>query len=123
MAASASDATTKTQNSQLTSRTNSARSAATTHTIDAICRFLLDQRNAWPAYRRRVAGEEAGTQRCRHRGELRPEDRLATDRDQLARLFDESRDPAERVRDDDWHPFSDPVWRELDGVRHGGAAD
>jgi hypothetical protein len=40
---------------------------------------------------------------CRRRGERwdRP---TSADREQVARLFDPSRDPEERVRDDDWHP-------------------
>jgi hypothetical protein len=49
---------------------------------------------------------------CRHRGERwdRPG---PADREQIARLFDPSRDPNERVRDDDWHPSPGP-WQELD---------
>jgi hypothetical protein len=36
------------------------------------------------------------------------------DREQVARLFDKTRDPDERVRPDDWHPSADPRWHELD---------
>jgi hypothetical protein len=54
---------------------------------------------------------------CRRRGERwdRP---TSADREQVARLFDPSRDPEERVRDDDWHPTPDTpeglAWRALD---------
>jgi hypothetical protein len=41
---------------------------------------------------------------CRHRGERRPEEREPADPEQVARLFDEGRDPDEQVRPDDWHP-------------------
>jgi hypothetical protein len=39
--------------------------------------------------------------------------------DQVERLFDPSRHPSERVRDDDWHPMADvdPVWRDLDAYQ------
>ena len=33
---------------------------------------------------------------------------------QIKRLFDETRDPNETARGDDWHPSSDPEVRELD---------
>jgi hypothetical protein len=39
---------------------------------------------------------------------------MATDDEQVRRLFDESRDPNERVRDDDWHPSQGTPWQELD---------
>lgn len=39
---------------------------------------------------------------CRHQGEREPGDRPPADREQVRRLFDESRDPDERVRPDDW---------------------
>ncbi len=51
---------------------------------------------------------------CRHRGARKPKDRIAVDHEQLARLFDESRDPNDPVRDDDWHPVPDSPWSELD---------
>jgi hypothetical protein len=35
----------------------------------------------------------------------------------VRRLFDESRDPLETVRDDDWHPSDDPGWHALDSVQ------
>ena len=37
-----------------------------------------------------------------------------SDREQIARLFDPSRDPEDRVRDDDWHPEPDSSWAKLD---------
>jgi hypothetical protein len=52
---------------------------------------------------------------CRHRGVRKP-DAPQTDWAAVERLFDEDRDPGERVRDDDWHPSPDPVWHELDRV-------
>jgi hypothetical protein len=62
--------------------------------------------------------------RCRHRGARKPEDRLVVDHEQLARLFDESRDPNDQVRDDDWHPTPETPWglkwRELDAVQTVG---
>jgi hypothetical protein len=33
---------------------------------------------------------------------------------QIERLFDETRDPNETARPDDWHPSTDPEVRELD---------
>jgi hypothetical protein len=54
---------------------------------------------------------------CRHRGERRARPG-PVDQEQLARLFDPSRDPNERVRDDDWHPTPETPeglkWRELE---------
>ena len=41
---------------------------------------------------------------CRHRGERRPDERQPIDLEAIERLFDESRDPGERVTDDDWFP-------------------
>lgn len=51
---------------------------------------------------------------CRHRGERRPGEREPVDHEQIARLFDEGRDPDERVRDDDWYPGSCIEMKELD---------
>jgi hypothetical protein len=39
---------------------------------------------------------------CRHRGERRPHERVPVDRAAVARLFDSSRDPGARVREDEW---------------------
>jgi hypothetical protein len=40
---------------------------------------------------------------------------VPVDREAVARLFDESRDPDERVRDDDWYlEGTDDWWRVLD---------
>jgi len=39
---------------------------------------------------------------CRHRGERAPHERGPVDHGAIARLFDESREPGERCRDDDW---------------------
>jgi endogenous inhibitor of DNA gyrase (YacG/DUF329 family) len=50
------------------------------------------------------------SRRCRHRGVL---GRTATvDHEAVARLFDESRDPHEQVRADDWFP-GPAEWLEL----------
>jgi hypothetical protein len=43
----------------------------------------------------------------------RPSDEAMVD-PQIERLFDETRDPNETVREDDWHPSPDPDVRELD---------
>jgi hypothetical protein len=51
---------------------------------------------------------------CRHRGERQPHEREPVDHEQIARLFDEVRDPDEKVRPDDWHPNPDPEWQALD---------
>jgi hypothetical protein len=40
-----------------------------------------------------------------------------TDWEAAERLFDEDRDPGERVREDDWHPTPELGWRELDLVQ------
>jgi hypothetical protein len=53
---------------------------------------------------------------CRHRGVRKP-DAPPTDWEAIERLFDENRDPSERVRGDDWHPTPEPVWHELDRVQ------
>jgi hypothetical protein len=47
-------------------------------------------------------------------GERKPGAPALPDREQIARLFDKTRDPDERVRADDWHPSGDPRWHELD---------
>jgi hypothetical protein len=39
---------------------------------------------------------------CRHRGERKPHERALVDQAAVARLFDPSRDPDERVRKDEW---------------------
>ena len=62
--------------------------------------------------------------RCRHRGARKPEDRIAVDSEQIAGLFDESRDPDAQVRDDDWHPTPPTPdglrFRELDACQTVG---
>src|SRR4051812_6331593 len=50
---------------------------------------------------------------CRHRGERRPDEREPVDHEQIARLFDEGRDPDERARADDWLPVSARVAKDL----------
>jgi len=54
------------------------------------------------------------------RGPRSPQDRRPVNHDQIARLFDEDRDPDERVRDDDWHGNRDDengqAWMELDAT-------
>ena len=52
---------------------------------------------------------------CRHRGERRPDERTRVDHDVIERLFDESRDPGERCREDDWFPASCAEMKELYG--------
>jgi len=48
---------------------------------------------------------------CRRRAE-RWDGPTPDDREQVVRLFDESRDPNERIRDDDWHPTPERLkWR------------
>jgi hypothetical protein len=44
------------------------------------------------------------TPACRHQGPRSPYSREPVDHEQIARLFDEDRDPDELVRPDDWHP-------------------
>ena len=66
------------------------------------------------------AGHLYCTPWCRHQGPRSPEDRRPVDHDQIARLFDESRDPDEPVRDDDWHANRDDengaTWMALDAT-------
>ena len=51
---------------------------------------------------------------CRHRGQRPVEERGEIDTEAVRRLFDPSRDPEERVREDDWFPGpSDAEWRSL----------
>jgi hypothetical protein len=52
---------------------------------------------------------------CRHRGVRRPDAR-ETDWEAVERLFDEGRDPSEKVREDDWHPTPELGWHKLDLV-------
>jgi hypothetical protein len=61
----------------------------------------------------RKAGHVFHSAFCRHRGEREPHERRPVDQEQLERLFDESRDPGERVRPDEWHP-GPAEWLELD---------
>lgn len=51
---------------------------------------------------------------CPHRGERRLEDREPADPEQLARLFDEDRDPDALVGDGEWHPSPKSEFVELD---------
>jgi hypothetical protein len=48
-------------------------------------------------------------------GERKPGDGPRADPQDIRRLFDESRDPAEPVRPDDWHPGG-PEWNVLDAT-------
>src|SRR5215211_6761875 len=48
-------------------------------------------------------------------GERTPGDGPRADPEDIRRLFDESRDPAEPVRPDDWHPGG-PEWNVLDAT-------
>jgi hypothetical protein len=43
---------------------------------------------------------------CRHHGERQPHEREPIDLEAIERLFDESRDPGEPCREDDWFPES-----------------
>jgi hypothetical protein len=67
------------------------------------------------AFVRHRRGHLYCSRRCRHRGVL---GRTATiDHEAVERLFDPDRDPAERVREDDWYPESlDSGWRDLYAV-------
>jgi hypothetical protein len=56
---------------------------------------------------------------CRHRRERRP-DAPPVDEEQVARLFDPSRDPGERVRADDWCNGMDAERTELYSVETVG---
>ena len=51
---------------------------------------------------------------CRHRGEQGKAAPGLSDREQIAQLFDPSRDPEDRVREDDWHPEPNSTWVKLD---------
>lgn len=51
---------------------------------------------------------------CRHRHQGETGKRPVLDHEQIARLFDEGREPEERVRDDDWHPTPGSGFEELD---------
>jgi hypothetical protein len=57
---------------------------------------------------------------CRHWGPRLPGDPEPADHDQVLRLFDESRDPAELVLDTEWHPNRNDengaVWAQLDAT-------
>ena len=48
-------------------------------------------------------------------GERKPGDGPRADPEDIRRLCDESRDPAEPVRPDDWHPGG-PEWNVLDAT-------
>jgi hypothetical protein len=61
----------------------------------------------------RKAGHVFHTIECRHRVERRPDERKPIDVDAIERLFDESRDAGERVRDDDWFPESGAAAKHL----------
>ena len=54
---------------------------------------------------------------CRHRGERKPHERVLVDTAAVERLFDESRDPSERCRDDDWYPASCAAFKHLDAAQ------
>lgn len=54
---------------------------------------------------------------CRHKGPRRGGDAVPPSEEELARLFDQTRDPNGLVDEDEWHPTSwSPVWVELDLV-------
>ena len=67
------------------------------------------------------AGHLYCTPACRHQGPRSPHDREPVNHEQVARLFDEDRDPDELVRPDDWHPLRDlehgEAWVALDACR------
>jgi hypothetical protein len=54
---------------------------------------------------------------CRHRGERGPDEPAPADLEQVAWLFDESRDPEGRVGGDDWHPNPGTEWVSLDACQ------
>ena len=53
---------------------------------------------------------------CRHRGARPAHERKPIDLEAIERLFDEARDPGERVRPADWHPHPESPLFELDLV-------
>jgi hypothetical protein len=61
----------------------------------------------------RKAGHVFCKPRCRHAGVRRPDEPEPPSEEVVAQLFDESRDPEERVKADDWHPIGG-TWAELD---------
>ena len=63
----------------------------------------------------RKAGHVFHSIECRHRGERPPDQRVPIDVGAIERLFDERRDPDERVRPDDWFPGPDE-FAEVDSV-------
>jgi hypothetical protein len=65
----------------------------------------------------RKAGHVFCSRECRHRGERPPDKRTPIDHDTIERLFDESRDPDERCRDDDWYPDSCIEMKHLDAAQ------
>ena len=52
---------------------------------------------------------------CRYQGVRKP-GKPEADWDAIERLFDEGRDPSERVREDDWHPSPGNGCHKLDLV-------
>ncbi len=62
---------------------------------------------------------------CRHRhrgiGNDGRRGRPVVDPEQIDRLFDNARDPQERVRPEDWHPSPDSGFLELDAYDTVGA--
>jgi hypothetical protein len=66
------------------------------------------------AFLPRRAGHVFCSSACRYSGEHRPEEREQADPELIASLFDESRDPHERVQLGDWHPTEGSVLVELD---------
>jgi hypothetical protein len=66
------------------------------------------------AFLPRRAGHVFCSSACRYSGERGPEERERADPELVARLFDDGRDPDDRVRPDDWHPSPDSEFVELD---------
>jgi hypothetical protein len=62
----------------------------------------------------RKAGHVFCSTFCRHRGERAPHEREPIDHEAIERLFDPSRDPDARCRDDDWYPDSCLEMKALD---------
>ena len=85
-----------------------------------IARARAESLHRGGSFRPRRRGHVFCSSRCRHRGERRGTPG-PVDREQVARLFDKSRDSNQRVRDDDWHPTPETPdglkWRKLDAYQ------
>jgi hypothetical protein len=74
---------------------------------------MADTLNCGRGFQPRRIGHVYCSVACRHRGERRPDQGNPVDTAAVERLFDETRDPSERVRPDDWNP-GPPEFAELE---------